>query len=99
MTTPPALTALASTARAAGPDIFTTLAALALSLTALAAITFIAIALYRYGLKRHPYTDCRRCQGTGERRSRIFAHSFGYCPDCTGSGRRTRLGVRLFNIR
>ncbi|HUR06147.1 MAG TPA: hypothetical protein VM347_26610 [Nonomuraea sp.] len=80
-------------------SILTTLANLALCLTALAVLGFCALLAYRHGLKRHPYTDCRRCQGTGERRSRIFAHTYGYCPDCTGSGRRTRLGVRLFNIR
>ncbi|MEU4225992.1 hypothetical protein AB0F17_16985 [Nonomuraea sp. NPDC026600] len=82
-----------------GPSILDTLADLAMCLTAAVVLVLTLVALYRSNLKRHPYTDCRRCQGTGERRSRLFAHSYGYCPDCTGTGRRTRLGVRLFNIR
>lgn len=81
------------------PSIFTVFATIALCLTALAAITVTGIAVYRYSLTRHPYTDCRRCQGTGRRRSRLFAHSVGYCPDCEGTGLKTRAGVRLLNIR
>ncbi|MEU6997196.1 hypothetical protein [Nonomuraea sp. NPDC046570] len=81
------------------PSILTTLATIAVCLTALAMLALILLASYRVSLKRHPYTQCRPCQGTGQRRSRLFAHSFGYCPDCTGTGRRTRLGVRLLNIR
>ncbi|MEO3799966.1 hypothetical protein [Nonomuraea sp. B1E8] len=82
-----------------GPSILTTLANVALCLTAAALTVLILLASYRASLKRHPYTDCRRCKGTGERRSRLFAHSFGYCPDCTGTGYRPRLGARLLNIR
>ncbi|WP_155128763.1 hypothetical protein [[Actinomadura] parvosata] len=68
-------------------------------LTALAVLILAALLTYRISLKRHPYTDCRRCKGTGERRSRLFAHSFGYCPDCDGRGLKLRAGVRLFNVR
>ncbi|MGV9386079.1 hypothetical protein ACWDRB_60460 [Nonomuraea sp. NPDC003707] len=82
-----------------GLSILDTLAAIAFCLTALAVLALALLLAYRVNLKRHPYTDCRRCRGTGERRSRLFAHSFGYCPDCAGTGNKLRAGVRLFNVR
>ncbi|GAA3801673.1 hypothetical protein GCM10022226_21880 [Sphaerisporangium flaviroseum] len=81
------------------PSIPTALATLALCLTVLALLALALAVVYRYSLARHPYTDCRRCKGTGQRRSRLFAHSFGYCPDCTGTGRRPRPGARLLKVR
>ncbi|MER6508262.1 hypothetical protein ABT158_15685 [Nonomuraea sp. NPDC001636] len=81
------------------PSIFDVLATIALWLTILAVLAFTLLVAYRVSLKRHPYTDCRHCKGTGERRSRLFAHTFGYCPDCTGTGRKLRFGVRLLNVR
>ncbi|MEU8104509.1 hypothetical protein AB0C18_12395 [Nonomuraea muscovyensis] len=81
------------------PSIFTVLATLALWLTALALLAVVLAAAYRHHLTRHPYTGCRPCKGTGRRRSRVFAHSVGYCPDCTGTGLKPRPGVRLFNVR
>ncbi|GAA2279213.1 hypothetical protein GCM10010149_23650 [Nonomuraea roseoviolacea subsp. roseoviolacea] len=81
------------------PSIFTTFATLAICLTVLAVLAAGLAVAYRHSLKHHPYTDCRRCKGTGQRRSWLFAHSVGYCPDCTGTGLKTRAGVRLFNIR
>ncbi|MFI6512142.1 hypothetical protein ACIBCT_31455 [Streptosporangium sp. NPDC050855] len=80
-------------------SILTALATLAIYSTAVAVLVLIAVTTYRLNLKRHPFTDCRRCKGTGERRSRLFAHSFGYCPDCHGSGHKVRAGARLLNIR
>jgi hypothetical protein len=82
-----------------GPSILDTLATIAIAMTSLALLALAGLLLYRISLKRHPYTDCRRCQGTGERRSRLFAHSYGYCPTCSGTGQQLRLGVRLFNVR
>jgi hypothetical protein len=81
-----------------GPSILTVLATAAIGITLLAALVFAALLAYRFSLKRHPYTDCRHCKGTGVRRSRLFAHSFGYCPDCDGHGLKLRAGVHLLNI-
>ncbi|GAA5045573.1 Zn finger protein HypA/HybF involved in hydrogenase expression [Thermocatellispora tengchongensis] len=81
------------------PPLITALATIAVCLTVLTVLALACAVAYRFSLKRHPYTDCRRCKGTGQRRSRLFAHSFGYCPDCVGTGRKIRLGARLLNIR
>lgn len=81
------------------PSIFTVFATIAVCVAVLALLLAVLVVAYRYSLTRHPYTDCRRCKGTGQRRSRIFAHSVGYCPDCTGTGLKPRAGVRLFNVR
>lgn len=54
-----------------------------------------ALVGYHRLLPRRPYTACRPCRGTGYRRSRLFAHSAGYCPDCTGTGIRPRLGQQV----
>ncbi|GAA0949162.1 hypothetical protein [Nonomuraea longicatena] len=83
----------------AGADALAAFATAALTVTALAALLFGAVALYRWSLRRHPYTDCRMCKGTGRRRSRLFAHSVGHCPDCSGTGLKPRLGARLLNVR
>ncbi|MFI6907334.1 hypothetical protein ACIBKY_39170 [Nonomuraea sp. NPDC050394] len=82
-----------------GASIFDVLAIFAATVTIVALLVTALVVGYRYSLKRHPYTDCRRCEGTGERRSRLFAHSYGHCPDCTGTGRKIRLGARLLNVR
>ncbi|MEW1837495.1 hypothetical protein AB0392_06010 [Nonomuraea angiospora] len=82
-----------------GVSVLSTLATIAVCVTLLALLMVFLLAAYRFNLKRHPYTDCRRCKGTGARRSRLFAHSFGYCPDCNGRGLKLRAGVRLLNIR
>lgn len=82
-----------------GASLMTALAALIVGLPLLVLLALALLTLYRLSLKRHPFTNCRRCKGTGERRSRLFAHSFGYCPDCTGTGYKPRIGVRLLNIR
>lgn len=68
-------------------------------LTVLAILLLACVVAYRLSLKRHPYTDCRRCRGTGRRRSSLFFHFLGYCPDCVGTGRRLRRGARLLNVR
>ncbi|MEO3869564.1 hypothetical protein ABGB18_12095 [Nonomuraea sp. B12E4] len=82
-----------------GASVLSTLVTIAVCVTLLALLMVLLVAVYRFNLKRHPYTDCRRCRGSGERRSRLFAHSFGYCPDCAGTGHKLRAGVRLFNVR
>lgn len=65
--------------------------------------TFAAIALvvlagsYGLSLWRNPDTTCRRCNGNSSRRGWLYFWSIGYCGACGGSGKKTRLGRRLYN--
>jgi hypothetical protein len=43
-----------------------------------------------------PYGHCRRCKGTGKHYSPFSHKVFRDCPRCTGSGKRTRLGRRIY---
>lgn len=51
---------------------------------------------YWISLHIHPYTKCGVCKGAGRSRGNLFSHSFGLCRRCGGTGRKSRLGVRLF---
>ena len=44
-----------------------------------------------------PFTNCRRCHGTGKRRAIIGRRSFGLCRRCHGDGRRLRIGRHVLN--
>ena len=43
-----------------------------------------------------PFTRCRRCSGTGARRSAIL-HILRTCRRCDGNGRHLRTGRRVIN--
>lgn len=43
-----------------------------------------------------PYANCRRCAGSGKRRSPT-GRAFRRCPRCKGTGRRLRTGRWIFN--
>jgi hypothetical protein len=43
-----------------------------------------------------PYRRCRRCQGAGHTRAPI-GRGLRLCPRCQATGRRLRLGRRLWN--
>lgn len=49
---------------------------------------------YYISLRRHPYTPCRRCEGSG-RNSGSTRRRYGLCGRCGGSGRRERFGRRF----
>jgi len=51
---------------------------------------------YGLGCWLWPFGLCRRCKGTGRRRS-PFGRSFGLCRRCVGDGRRLRIGRRIIN--
>lgn len=51
---------------------------------------------YAVGCWLWPFGNCRRCHGTGKRRS-PFGRAFGLCRRCHGDGRRLRIGRRLIN--
>jgi len=66
-----------------------TIAALA-SLTALGYAAYYSLACAIF-----PFGNCRRCHGTGKRRSPSGRH-FRECRRCEGTGRRVRIGRRVF---
>jgi hypothetical protein len=45
----------------------------------------------------YPFGPCRRCGGSGKRRSPFGGRSFGLCRRCDGSGRRLRIGRHVLN--
>jgi hypothetical protein len=51
---------------------------------------------YWISLHIHPYTKCGVCRGMGRSRGNLFAHAYGLCRRCGGTGRKLRLGVRVF---
>jgi len=48
-----------------------------------------------WSLRRHPYTRCRRCDGTG-RNSGSTGRRYGRCRKCKGKPERLRFGARMF---
>jgi hypothetical protein len=44
----------------------------------------------------HPYTVCGSCKGTPRSYGSIATRSFRLCPSCGGTGRRLRLGARIW---
>ncbi|WP_433793062.1 hypothetical protein [Actinoplanes sp. CA-252034] len=60
-------------------------------------ITAVLMTLgYGLGCWLWPFGACRRCDGTGKRRS-PFGKAFGLCRRCDGNGRRLRIGRRIIN--
>ena len=65
-----------------------TLASLAIA--GYAAFYLLMCAAFPFGTCRHP-----RCSG-GRIYSRIFTKAFRLCPRCEGTGRRVRIGRRVY---
>lgn len=78
----------------------TTLAATATDFGALAGVlcplALITTVCYGLGCWLWPFGACRKCQGSGKRRS-PFGRAFGICRRCHGDGRRLRTGRRIIN--
>ena len=51
---------------------------------------------YVLGCWLWPFGACRRCKGSGKRRS-PFSRAFGDCRRCDGTGRSLRIGRRILN--
>jgi DnaJ-class molecular chaperone len=60
------------------------------------AIVFIAALGYYLSLKVHPQVKCKRCDGSNRHYDLVYSGRRTLCPACGGSGRRPRLGTRLF---
>jgi hypothetical protein len=80
---------LAATATPAGTDDTRVYAVLFLIAAAVTVGYFIGCWLY-------PFGNCRRCKGTGKRRSPI-SRAFGLCRRCDGTGRTLRIGRHILN--
>ena len=66
-------------------------------LTGLLFITAMLVTLgYLLGCWLWPFGACRKCHGSGKRRS-PFGRAFGLCRRCGGDGRRLRVGRRIIN--
>ncbi|WP_030442922.1 hypothetical protein [Actinoplanes subtropicus] len=59
---------------------------------------FLVIVTFCYGVGCWiwPFGACRKCKGSGKRRS-PFGRAFGLCRRCGGDGRRLRIGRRIIN--
>jgi len=60
-----------------------------LAVTGYAAFYLAACAIF-------PFGNCRRCHGTGQRRSPT-GRSFRLCRRCEATGRRVRIGRRVYD--
>ncbi len=56
----------------------------------------IVTVCYALGCWLWPFGACRRCKGTGKRRS-PFGRAFGLCRKCDGTGRTLRTGRHIIN--
>jgi hypothetical protein len=56
----------------------------------------IVTPLYYVACMLWPFTHCRRCRGSGRRRS-PFGKNYGRCRRCKGRGERLRLGRKVIN--
>ena len=63
-------------------------------LASLAALGYSAF--YLLMCAAFPFGNCRRCKGTGKLYSPIFTKAFRLCPRCAGTGRRVRIGRRVY---
>lgn len=67
------------------------------TLTLLASLGISGYAAFYVGqCAAFPFGHCRRCKGTGKLYSRIFRGTFRLCPRCDGTGRRVRIGRRIY---
>ena len=51
---------------------------------------------YYVSLRIHPLTRCKRCDASTRHYDLVYSDRRHTCPDCGGTGRHERLGVRLF---
>jgi DnaJ-class molecular chaperone len=59
-------------------------------------IGIIAVVGYFISLKVHPMTKCGLCNGTGRHFGTVYKSAQRRCRKCGGSGRKDRLGTRVF---
>ena len=56
----------------------------------------LAIVGYVLSLRFHPLTTCKVCSATGRHFGSVYTYSQRRCRACGGTGRKDRLGTKLF---
>jgi DnaJ-class molecular chaperone len=62
-------------------------------------IAVFAVLGYYLSLRIHPTVRCKRCDTSRRHYDLIYSHNQWQrlnCPSCHGTGRRERLGLRIF---
>ena len=59
-------------------------------------IALIAGAGYLISLRIHPLKRCPVCKMTGRHFGAIYSYGFRRCRACGGTGRKNRLGAKIF---
>jgi transposase-like protein len=60
-------------------------------------IAVFAVLIYYVSLRIHPMTKCKRCNSSSRHYDLVYSDRTRHtCPECHGTGRQERLGVRLF---
>jgi DnaJ-class molecular chaperone len=59
-------------------------------------IVIIAVAGYFVSLRLHPLTKCKACNGGGRHFGAVYTYAQRRCYKCAGTGRKDRLGTRVF---
>jgi hypothetical protein len=55
---------------------------------------------YYLSIKVYPFTKCKYCDGRGRFSAPApYSYAWGRCRKCGGTGRKDRLGARLFTHR
>ena len=65
-------------------------------MAALIVIALIAGAGYLISLRIHPLKRCPVCKMTGRHQGAIYSYGFRRCRACGGTGRKNRLGAKIF---
>ena len=65
-------------------------------MAALIVIALIAGAGYLVSLRIHPLRRCPACKMTGRHFGSVYKGSYRRCRACGGTGRKDRLGVKVF---
>ena len=59
-------------------------------------IVVMAAIGYLISLRIHPLTKCRVCNATGRHFGSFYGYSHRRCRKCGGTGRKDRLGAKVF---
>lgn len=59
-------------------------------------IALIAGAGYLVSLRIHPLRGCNACQATGRHFGSVYGYAQRRCRTCGGTGRKDRLGAKVF---
>jgi DnaJ-class molecular chaperone len=65
-------------------------------MTALIVIVLIAGAGYLISVRIHPLKRCPMCKSTGRHFGGVYAYAHRRCRACGGTGRKDRLGTKVF---